>query len=275
VLGLARSSARYHGKVDGYERRLVARLRQLAGEHPRYGYCRIWALLRREGWKVNRKRVQRLWRLEGLKVPPKARKQRAPGHSENSCTSRRAEQINHVWSYDFVADQTDDGRALRFLAIVDEFTHECLSLEVERSMGAQEVIAALRKLVAGRAAPRLLRSDNGGEFIAHAVQRWLSESAIETAYIAPGSPWENAYVESFNSRLRDEFLNRELFTSLAEANLLAARYRDEYNHHRPHSALGYQTPAEFAAVQLPSGSAPLRLREAERQPQPTLISSGT
>lgn len=275
VLGLSRSSARYQVRVDGYERRLVARLHELARENPRYGYRRIWALLRREEWRVNRKRVQRLWRMEGLKVPPKVRKQRAPGHSNNSCTKRRAEQINHVWSYDFVADQTEDGRPLRVLVIVDEFTHECLSLEVERYMGAQEVITTLEKLVAQRAAPRLLRSDNGGEFVAQAVQGWLRKSGIETAYIAPGSPWENAYVESFNSRLRDEFLNRELFTSLAEAKLLAARYREEYNHRRPHSALSYQTPAEFAAVQLPSGSASLRLREAERQLQPTLIPPGT
>jgi putative transposase len=274
VAGLARSTARYAGQSDGEQRRLIERMHELSRSHPRYGYRRIWAMLRREGWRVNRKRVQRLWRLEGLKVPAKARKQRAPGHSSNSCVKRAAEHPNHVWTYDFVADQTEDGRMLRFLSVVNEFTRESLALEVERSMGALEVIAILGRLIAERGAPSLLRSDNGGEFIAHSVQRWLTEAGIETAYIAPGSPWENAYVESFNGKLRDELLNRELFTSLAEAKLLASEYRAQYNHRRPHSALGYQTPAEFAAVQLASGSATLRLRQAVRQPD-TLISTGT
>jgi len=253
VAGLARSTARYVGQIDGEQRRLIERMHELSRNHPRYGYRRIWAMLRREGWRVNRKRVQRLWRLEGLKVPAKARKQRAPGHSGNSCMKRAAEHPNHVWTYDFVADQTEDGRMLRFLSVVDEFTRESLALEVERSMGALEVIAVLGRLITERGAPLLLRSDNGGEFLAHSVQRWLAEAGVETAYIAPGSPWENAYVESFNGKLRDELLNRELFTSLAEAKLLATEYRTQYNHRRPHSALGYQTPAEFAAVQLASG----------------------
>jgi transposase InsO family protein len=161
---------------------------------------------------------------------------------------RRAEHRSHVWSYDFVADQTEDGRMLRILAIVDEFTRESVALEVERSMGAKEVIDVLKAAIQQRGAPLLLRSDNGGEFIAHAVQKWLKETKIETAYIAPGSPWENAYVESFNGKLRDEFLNRELFLNLAEAKLLTAQYRTEYNLHRPHSALGYKTPAEFATI---------------------------
>jgi transposase InsO family protein len=273
---MARSTAHYAGRVDGDERLLIERLHQLSRSYPRYGYRRIWAMLRREGWRVNRKRVQRLWRMEGLKVPPKARKQRAPGHSENSCMKRKAEHPNHVWTYDFVADQTEDGRMLRFLCIVDEFTRESLALEVERSMGAVEVIHVLGRLIAERGAPLLLRSDNGGEFIAHAVQKWLKKAGIETAYIAPGSPWENAYVESFNGKLRDELLNRELFTCLSEAKLLAREYREQYNHHRPHSALGYQTPAEFAADQFASGSASLRLRQTDRQLQPqTLISTGT
>jgi transposase InsO family protein len=276
LVDLVRSTARYAGSVDDDQRRLIERMHQLSRAHPRYGYRRIWAMLRREGWRINRKRVQRLWRLEGLKIPPKAHKQRAPGNSENSCMKRKAEFPNHVWTYDFVADQTEDGRMLRFLAVVDEYTRESLALDVERSMGADEVIAVLGRLIAERSAPQLLRSDNGGEFIAHSVQRWLAEAHIETAYIAPGSPWENAYVESFNGKLRDEMLNRELFTSLAEAKLLASEYRDEYNHRRPHSALGYQTPAEFAAAQLASGSATLRPRQAVRQPQPiTLISTGT
>ena len=256
LVDLVRSTARYAGSVDDDQRRLIERMHQLSRAHPRYGYRRIWAMLRREGWRINRKRVQRLWRLEGLKIPPKAHKQRAPGNSENSCMKRKAEFPNHVWTYDFVADQTEDGRMLRFLAVVDEYTRESLALDVERSMGADEVIAVLGRLIAERSAPQLLRSDNGGEFIAHSVQRWLAEAHIETAYIAPGSPWENAYVESFNGKLRDEMLNRELFTSLAEAKLLASEYRDEYNHRRPHSALGYQTPPSSPPHSLPR--APLR-----------------
>jgi len=276
VVGVARSTARYEGEIDAGQRRLVERLHELSRLHPRYGFRRIWALLRRDGWRVNRKRVQRLWRLEGLKVPAKARKQRALGHSGNSCVKRAAEHADHVWTYDFVADQTEDGRMLRLLSVVDEFTRESLALEVERSMGAVEVIAVLDRLFAQRGAPRLLRSDNGGEFIARSVQRWLAEAGVETAYIAPGSPWENAYVESFNGKMRDELLDRELFTSLIEAKLLASAYRDEYNLRRPHSALGYKTPAEFAALQSASGSATLHLRQNVTHPQPnTLISSGT
>ncbi len=271
VVGVGRSTVRYKGQPDMEQRRLIARLHELSQSCPRYGYRRIWASLRREGWRVNRKRVQRLWRMEGLKVNQKVHKQRSLGHSGNSCVKRRAEYPNHVWTYDFVADQTEDGRMLRFLSVVDEFTRESLALDVERSMGAAEVIAALGRLVSERGAPELLRSDNGGEFIAHSVQRWLAEQRIETAYVAPGSPWENGYIESFNGKLRDELLHRELFTSLAEAKMLASEYRDEYNHRRPHSSLGYKTPAEFAAVQLASGSATLHLRQAARHPQPNTL----
>ena len=160
LVDLVRSTARYAGSVDDDQRRLIERMPQLSRAHPRYGYRRIWAMLRREGWRINRKRVQRLWRLEGLKIPPKAHKQRAPGNSENSCMKRKAEFPNHVWTYDFVADQTEDGRMLRFLAVVDEYTREFLALDVERSMGADEVIAVLGRLIAERGAPQLLRSDN-------------------------------------------------------------------------------------------------------------------
>jgi transposase InsO family protein len=271
VTGLARSTSRYAAGIDGEERRLIERMHELSRLHPRYGYRRIWAMLRREGLRANRKRVQRLWRLEGLKVPAKAHQQRAVGHSGNSCVRRRAEHPNHVWTYDFVAGQTEDGRMLRFLSVVDEFTRESLALEVERSMGAAEVVAVLAMLIAERGAPELLRSDNGGEFIARSVQRWLAEKRIETGYVAPGSPWENGYIESFNGKLRDELLNRELFTGLAEAKMLASEYRDEYNHRRPHSSLGYQTPAEFAAAQLASGSATLHLRQAARHPLPNTL----
>ena len=248
VLEQPRSSQRYERQTADHERRLVQRLRSLAQEHPRYGYRRMTALLRREGWEVNRKRVQRLWRREGLKVPQKQRKRRRLGQSANSCVRRRAERINHVWSYDFVEDQTADGKKLKLLPIVDEYTRECLTIEVERHLTAKDVVATLQYLFELRGAPAYIRSDNGPEFIAQAVKDWLVATAVETLYIEPGSPWENAYSETFNSRLRDELLDREVFTSLGEAKVLVEDHRLEYNHQRPHSALGYQTPAEFAAA---------------------------
>lgn len=230
------------------EQRLVGRLLALSRDHPRYGYRRITVLLRSEGWRVNHKRVQRLWREHGLKVPQKQRKRRRLGCSANGATRRRAEHRNHVWSYDFIEDRTEDGRRLKLLPIVDEFTRECLTIEVERNMTAQDVMATLRYLFELRGAPAYLRSDNGPEFIAQAVRAWLAETQVGTLYIEPGSPWENPYSESFNSRLRDEFLNREVFVTLAEAKVLTEDYRLEYNHRRPHSALGYRTPAAYAAT---------------------------
>ena len=280
LLRQPRSTQRYHGRVPDEERKLVARILVLSSQHPRYGYRRIWAMLRAEGWHVNRKRVHRLWRQEGLRVPLKVRKQRALGHSGNSSQRYRAQHKNHVWSYDFVHDKTEDHRGLKFLAVVDEYTRECLALEVARYMSGEEVAIVLQRIVAERGAPQHLRSDNGSEFIATKVKDWLGKNNIATLYIEPGSPWENAYSETFNSRMRDEFLNRELFTSLAEAQLLAEEYRQEYNHRRPHSALNYRTPADFAA-QAPSGSVPaasqpaLHLREPVRYTTETLISTGT
>jgi putative transposase len=232
---------------DG-EKALVGRMLGLAREHPRYGYRRITALLRREGWSVNRKRVHRLWRREGLKVPQIQRKRRRLGCSENSCTRRRAERPNHVWSYDFVHDQTADGRRLKILPIVDEYTRECLTIEVERSMTAEDVGSTLEYLFEMRGEPGHIRSDNGPEFIAEAVKGWLARTKAETLYIEPGSPWENAYSETFNSRLRDEILDREVFEGLKEAKVLLEDHRLEYNGRRPHSSLGYRTPAEFAAA---------------------------
>ncbi len=275
VIVQPRSTQRYVAQERADERGLRARLRELARQHPRYGYRRITALLRTAGLRINRKRVQRLWRAEGLKVPQKQRKRRRPGSSANSCVRRRAKHPNHVWSYDFVLDQTEDGRALKWLPVVDEFTRECLTLEVERHMTGNDVARDLERLMAERGEPGFIRSDNGPEFIARAVRQWLEQAGVKTLYIEQGSPWENAYSETFNSRFRDELLNRELFTSLAEAKTLARQFREEYNHHRPHSALGYRTPAAFAAAQVPSGSASLRLREPVHQQQPTLISTGT
>jgi transposase InsO family protein len=222
---------------------------KLSRENPRYGYRRVWALLRREGWPVNKKRVHRLWRQEGLKVPEKQRKKRRLlllGESENGCTRRRAEHKDHVWSYDFVMDLTENGRRLKMMPVVDEYTRECLSIDVERSITAEDVVATLASLFRRRGEPTFIRSDNGPEFIAEAVKRWLEVSGVRTLYIEPGSPWENAYSETFISRFSDELLDREVFADLLEAKVLVEDYRGHYNHHRPHSALGYHTPAEFA-----------------------------
>ena len=222
---------------------------ELAARYPRYGYRRITALLRREGWRVNRKRIHRIWRREGLKVVGRQRKRRRLGSAANTCRRHQAEAKNQVWSYDFVMDQTEDGRRLKMLPIVDEFTRECLTIEVERHFTAQDVVRTLDRLFKERGAPEFIRSDNGPEFIAATVKEWLATSNVTTLYIEPGSPWENAYAESFNSRFRDELLDRELFTSLIEAKVLVADYASGYNHERPHSALGYETPAAFAAAQ--------------------------
>jgi putative transposase len=243
---------------------------ELAREHPRYGYRRITALLRREGWSVNRKRVHRLWRQAGLKVPQVQRKRRRLGSSDNSCTRRRSERPNHVWSYDFVLDQTADGRRLKVLPIVDEYTRECLTIEVERSLTAEDVVSTLEYLFEVRGEPEHIRSDNGPEFIAEAVKGWLARRGAKTLYIAPGSPWENAYSETFNSRLRDELLDREVFESLKEAKVLLEDHRLDYNHRRPHSSLGYRTPAEFAAACQRPASAALHPAEARSIPDPRL-----
>ena len=247
ALGQPRGTQRYQPRGNEFHQRLVERVLELVREHPRYGYRRIWALLRREGWRVNRKRVHRLWRAEGLRVPQKQRKRRHLGHSANSCARRRAEHKDHVWAWDFIHDRTREGRPLKWLSIVDEYTRECLALEVERGITADRVIDVLVELFAMRGVPKHIRSDNGPEFIANAVGRWLTYASVETLYIEPGSPWENGYAESFHSRLRDELLGREEFASLAEARALGTAWHLEYNHRRPHSSLGYRTPAEFAA----------------------------
>ena len=247
ALGLARSTHRYKVHGSDVNERLVRRVRELARLYPRYGYRRITALLRLEGWRINRKRVHRLWRLEGLKVVVKQRKRRRLGTAENGITRKRAEAHNDVWSYDFVMDQTEDGRRLKMLPVVDEHTRECLTVEVERHFKATDVVETLAKLFNRHGVPRYLRSDNGPEFIARAVKQWLKESGVETLYVEPASPWENAFVESFNGRFRDELLNREMFASLDEAKVLVREYVEQYNQRRPHSALGYVPPAVYAA----------------------------
>jgi len=205
--------------------------------------------LQKRGWEVNHKRVERLWREEGMQVPRKQQKRRrvSTGGSENSCVRKRPLWPNHIWSYDFVADRTEKGRKLRMLVVIDEFTRESLAIEVAWSFTAHRVVEVLQYLFGVRGAPEHIRSDNGPEFVAQAVTRWLDQAAVQTLFVAKGSPWENGYVESFNSRFRDELLDRELFLGLADACWVVDRWRLDYNHHRPHSALEYQTPAAFAA----------------------------
>jgi putative transposase len=248
-----RSTQRYEAQEREDEIRLVRRMLELVARHPRYGYRRIGSLLRAEGWKVNRKRVYRLWRREGLKVPRKQRKKRRLGTSGNACHRRRPERINHVWCWDFVFDHTTSGSQLKWLSIVDEYTRECLALKVARRITAEEVIDTLAELFAIRGVPVHIRSDNGPEFIAQAIRRWLGQLGVQALYIEPGAPWENGYAESFHSKLRDEFLNAEEFASLREASELTRQFQAAYNQARPHSGLGYATPAAFAARCTPPG----------------------
>jgi putative transposase len=250
VIGQPRSTQRYQGRKTQRDRALAERMVRLSQENPRYGYRRVWALLRREGWPVSKKRVHRLWRQEGLKVTEKQHKRQRLllGESENGCTRRRAEYKDHVWSYDFVMDLTEDGRRLKMMPVVDEYTRECLSIDVERSISADEVVETLASLFRRRGEPAFIRSDNGPEFVAKSIKRWLQASGVRTLYIEPGSPWENAYSETFISRFSDEVLKREVFADLLEAKVLIEDYRGHYNHRRPHSALGYLTPDEFAVA---------------------------
>lgn len=248
ALGQSRSTQRYQAKTDTEEKqRLVARMHELVRKHPRYGYRFITAKLRQEGWRVNFKRVYRLWRREGFKVPKKSRKKRRLGHSGNSCVRRRAEHKDHVWCWDFIHDRTATGQPLKWLAITDEYTRECLALEVDRSITADKVLDVLTHLFITRGVPQHIRSDNGPEFIAQAIARHGAQAGLEMLYIEPGAPWENGLAESFFSRLRDELLNVEEFMNLAEARWFARRRLTEHNEERPHSSLGYQTPSQFAA----------------------------
>lgn len=269
VVGQPRATQRYRPEADAEEERLRMWLRAFSRQRPRAGYRTACGQLHQEGRAVNRKRVQRLWREEGLKVPRRQSKKRRLGRSENGSQRRGAARPNEVWSYDFVSDQTSDGRRLKFLCVVDEFTRECLALEVRRNFPASAVLVVLTGLIGQRGAPAHLRSDNGPEFVARAVQAWLKRQAIGPLYIAPGSPWENAYVESFNSRVRDEHLNREEFASLLEAQVLSAGWRRDYNDARPHSALGYLAPAVFAARwRAPVGASPLPAHASAETQQP-------
>jgi putative transposase len=228
------------------ELRLTKRITELACEYGRYGYRRITALLRHEGFRVNHKRVERIWRREGLKVPARQPKRGRLWFNDGSCVRKRAEYPNHLWSYDFVYERTHDNRPLRILTVVDEYTRECLALKTGRKLTAEDVIHTLADLFIERGAPMYLRSDNGPEFTATAVRKWLARLSVQTLFIEPGCPWENGYVESFNGKLRDELLNREIFYTLTEAQVLLERWRIHYNTRRPHSSLGYRPPAPEA-----------------------------
>ncbi len=259
VLGQPRSTQRRQPYVPDDEPRLVAHMIDLASEYGRYGYRRITALLRQDGWKVNHKRVERLWRREGLKVPSRQPKRGRLWLNDGSCIRLRPAFKDHVWAYDFVHARMHEGRALRMLVLVDEYSRECLSIDVARQLTSEHVLERLAWLFATHGVPQFIRSDNGSEFTAWAVRKWLAKVDVRTLYIEPGSPWENGYVESFNGKLRDELLNGEIFYTLTEAKVLIERWREHYNTVRPHSALGYRAPAP-AAIAVPpiscGGSAP-------------------
>ena len=223
---------------------------ELARLYGRYGYRRVAVLLRDAGWPVSDGRVERLWKREGLKVPPKQPKRARLWLNDGSCVRLRAEYVNHFWSYDFVHHRTDDGRAFRTLNIMDEFSRECLAIRVRRKLNSTDVIDVLTDLFILRGVPGYIRSDNGPEFVAEAVRKWIGAVGARTAYIEPGSPWENGYIESFNARLRDELLNGEIFYSLKEAQIIIEQWRQHYNPKRPHSALGYRPPAPETIIPL-------------------------
>jgi putative transposase len=251
ILKLARSTFGYRGRpMTTAEQQLRKRMRELSLEHPRYGYRRLAALLRQEGWAVGKRHVQRLRRAEGLRVPPTKRKLIRRGISTGLPT--RATHRNHVWTWDFIADATMRGGALRILTILDEYTRECHVLRVDRALRSADVLAWLQKAIEQHGAPEYLRSDNGSEFIARIVQGWLAEHHIKTIYIEPASPWQNGFVESFHGRFRDECLNREQLWTLTEARVVVGDYRYQYNRLRPHSRLGYLSPERFAAQLSPS-----------------------
>jgi putative transposase len=247
VVGQHRSTERYEPKRAVDDAALRTELRAFSAKRPRWGYRRAHHHLQEQGWDVNRKRVQRLWREEGLRVPQRKRKRRRLGDSTSLERRLVAERPNHVWAFDFQSDQTAEGRVVRLCNIVDEFTREALVMHVARSIDADIVVAVLEGLVAQRGAPEHLRMDNGPEMTAHALKDWCERANTATMYIDPGAPWQNPYVESFHSRVRDELLDIEEFSCLPEAQVVIGDWREDYNHRRPHSSLGMLTPVAFAA----------------------------
>ncbi len=259
LLGQWRGTQRYTPIFRADEDALTRAILALASAYGRYGYRRLTVELRKAGWQVGKDRVERIWRREGLKVPQKQRPRRRLWLNDGSCVRLRPERANHVWSYDFVSAMTHDGRTLRLLVLLDEYTRECLAIRVGRRLGNYEVIETLADVMLRRGIPEYLRSDNGPEFVARELRKWLATLGTGTLYIEPGSPWENGYCESFNGKLRDECLNGEIFYSLKEAQIVIEKWRVEYNTARPHSALGYRPPAPAAGNPYPpprTGSQP-------------------
>lgn len=275
ALGQHRSTQRKLPRGREDEDRLTADLIELARQYGRYGYRKIAAMLREAGWQVNDKRVERLWRREGLKVPRKQPKRARLWLTDGSCIRLRAEYPNHVWSCDFIEDRTHEGRKLRLLNIIDEFTHECLAIRVARKLKSIDVIDALSDLFIMRGVPQHIRSDNGPEFIAKAVQDWIAAAGAKTAYIAPGSPWENGFIESFNVRLRDELLDGEIFYTLREAQIVIESWRHHYNTKRPHASLGYRAPAPEVFVPVLAAWPSARPRPASPATLPLAYQSGS
>ena len=247
LLGQWRGTQRYRPLRRTEEDALTRAIIALATQYGRYGYRRITALLQSAGWQVGKDRVQRIWRREGLKVPQRQPKRGRLWLNDGSCVRLRPERANHVWSYDFVSARTHDGRTLRLLTLIDEYTRECLAIRVARRLGSAEVLETLADVMLWHGIPEYIRSDNGPEFIAKELRQWLAKLGTGTLYIEPGSPWENGYCESFNGKLRDECLNGEIFYSLQEAQIVIEWWRIEYNTRRPHSALGYRPPAPLAS----------------------------
>ncbi len=243
MAGISRATFQYHGRPDS-NAELRQQLRDFAAKHPRWGFRKAYNTLRRKGRMVNHKRVQRLWRQERLLVSRRARPKRKPP-GRTATLPVQAQRPQQVWSYDFIFDATQSGTRLKMLTVGDDFTRECLAIEVATSLPSVKVIAVLTRLVAKHGAPEYLRSDNGPEFIATALRTWLASRQTQTAYIEPGHPWQNGFRESFHGRFRDEFLSVTLFANVAEARVLSEGFRHEYNQERPHQSLGYLTPAEF------------------------------
>lgn len=245
LVGVSRTAYRRKPVEKEDEAALRKRIKELAAKKKRYGCPRIVELLEREGWKVNKKRVHRIWKEEGLSLPRRRPKRKR--HGRTVAVVNKATHRNHVWCYDFVEDRTENGNKLRMLNVVDEYTRECHQIRVERSVNAEKVVDTLNWLFLLKGVPEHIRSDNGPEFVAAAVCKWLEDSGCKTIFIKPGSPWENPYIESFNGKFRDECLNREIFRNGREAQEVVENWRREYNEFRPHSSLGYLTPAEFVA----------------------------
>ena len=269
VVGQSRTTQRRQPKVRADEAALTEAIVRLATRYGRYGYRRIRRLLVDEGWQVSVKRVYRIWRREGLKVPNKQLKRGRLWLNDGSCIRLRPERPNHVWSYDFMQDRTEDGRRFRMLTVIDEFTRRCLGIVVARKLRSDDVLHCLTDLIVAHGTPEHIRSDNGPEFVARNVREWLGRIGVKTLFIEPGSPWENGYCESFNSKLRDELLAGEQFSTLHEAKVLIEHWRRHYNAIRPHSSLGYRPPAPETI--LPPASA---LPYAALRPDQTLANSG-